>query len=112
MRELGKRNVLTRGDRSILEVHCRAYARWRLCCDDIETEGVMVDAFVLDSNGEAHTKRIPNPCCKMAQQLETQLRNTLAQLSATPTAREKAKRTQVAPAPTPPGQDPDPILDL
>jgi P27 family predicted phage terminase small subunit len=112
VKELGKQQKLCKVDRSILEVHCRVYGMWRLACDDIEKRGINVESVVLDSNGEAHHKVVQNPSAKLAQQLTTQLRNTLAQLSATPSSREKAKRT-IAPPPRPPaGQDPDPILDI
>ena len=111
VKELGKQQKLCKVDRSILELHCRVYGMWRLAFDDVEKRGINVQSVVLDGNGEAHHKVVQNPSAKLVQQLSTQLRNTLAQLSATPASREKAKRTQQAAPKALPGEDTDPILD-
>lgn len=110
VKELLKRGTVTKGDRSVLELHCRTYAHYKDCEEEMRKYGRFVDSVRLDSNGEAHTVRVENPASKVALKLLAQMRQFLVQLCCTPAAREKAKQAQQPPPPAPPDENNDPRL--
>jgi P27 family predicted phage terminase small subunit len=80
-----------------LELYCVTYEQWLACVEEVRKHGVMVDAEVTDSSGEAHTKRVINPAGKLGAQLHNALRQMLKEFAATPASREKAKPAKPAP---------------
>jgi P27 family predicted phage terminase small subunit len=96
---LRKRGTLTKADGSALEIFCEGWARWRALLLELANEGEMVEHTVLTGNGTPITKRIVNPAAKLASQLETSLRNSLREFSATPVTRDRTKPAKEKPAP-------------
>jgi P27 family predicted phage terminase small subunit len=99
------RSILTKQDGPALQVYCECFARWQECLKDVATNGVMVSTTVMDSNGEAYTKRVLNPAARMAAQLDARLQSMLASFSATPASRERVKKVT---SPPPRGAAPQP----
>ncbi len=97
-RELRKRKTVSRVDGSLLELYCELYARWRLCLQDVAGRGIVVEVTVLDKSGEAHSNRRENPAAQIASRCETQMRQLLKELGATPRARETVKPAKVEPS--------------
>lgn len=96
VKELAKRKTCTRLDSSMLEIHCRMFARWKKVSALAEANPI-TEVTWTDKNGEPHTKIIEHPASSMATKLENSLRNSLKELSATPASRERAKPTREAP---------------
>ena len=109
---LAKRGTLSPGDGPSIEIYANSYARHRALLKELREHGEMVDVTVLDSSGNAHTKRVANPAGKLATQLANSLRAMLKEFGGTPASREKAKRAGPAPQKVKlaPGDDPDPIM--
>jgi phage terminase small subunit len=91
IKSLSARGTLTKTDASAMEIYVQVFARWKATCAENEKLGPMVDEVVLDKNGETHTRRVINPCFKLAAQMEHLLARYLAAFSATPITREKTK---------------------
>lgn len=104
VRELYRRGTVTRADATQIEIIATQYARLVMCQKEIESEGVMIDTSVLDSNGTEITKRVLNPACKLAVMLENSLRAGLQQIGCSPASREKSRPAKVpaSEAPLPP----------
>ena len=96
VRQLHRRGTLTKIDGSALQIYVEMYSRWKLCLQEIEENGIMVEQTTTDSNGQPHTRRVQNPAAKLATQLENSMRQMLREFAATPATREKAKPTQPA----------------
>src|SRR5439155_7605256 len=94
VKHLAKRQVLTAGDASAIEVHCLLYSRLRRCMDEIEAHG----QFESDEDGN----RVESAASKLATRLSAQLRQTQVQMGLTPAARSKAGRTLPDPKEAPP----------
>ena len=92
VKELGKRETLTKVDSSAMEVYCRTFSQWRAYCTEVETVGAMIDEPVVDKDGEVVcTRRVQNPAAKLAIQLGNALRQYQKEFSATPASRERSK---------------------
>lgn len=94
VRILRQRGVLTKGDGPLIELCATTYERWQQCLTEIRDNGMMVETTWSDSDGNVHTKRVLNPCAKMATTLESQMRQQLRELCST-----VASRNSTAPAP-------------
>jgi P27 family predicted phage terminase small subunit len=113
VRVLATRGTLTKGDGPALELYVATWSRWKKCLKEIDDHGVLVTVDYCGADGQACSKRVPNPATKIAGQLEVSLRQILKELGSTPASRQKAKQTKPAPPPKrklEPGEDPDPIL--
>src|SRR5262249_44251488 len=105
VRTFSARGTLTRGDGPALEIYVVTWARWVALVKEIDEVGPMVTVEYAGTDGQVFTKRMQNPACKLAAQLEVSMRQMLKEFSATPASREKAKPAQPAkpknPAPKP-----------
>jgi len=103
VRYLGQRGVLTPGDGEMIEQYCQIYARWRTIISEIQKDGSpIVECTVTDSSGAGITVRRESPASKLANRLETQLRQFLKDLTLTVASRERAKPAKKNPEEEPP----------
>lgn len=79
-----ERGTLTKADASILALHCALHSRLQACQREMDEHGM----FETDADGF----RIETAASKLATKLSAQIRQTLIQLGATPSSREKTKR--------------------
>ena len=93
--QLCKRKTLTKGDATILELHCRIYSRYRKV-EALAAEHPVTETSWLDKNGNEHIKQDESPASKIASRLESQMRAYLVQLSATPASRKLTKPDKTA----------------
>ena len=99
VRELAKRETLTKVDSSALEIYATTFARWKACVSELEKYGPVVETTWTDQSGNIHTKRTENPASKIAGRLENSMRAMLKEFSATPASREKTRPTKSVPKP-------------
>jgi P27 family predicted phage terminase small subunit len=97
VRILRRKKTLAKEDGPMLEQYCEAWARWRKDTTQLAAEGSMITITVLDSNGEAHEKRIQNPLCKSVTALDNSLRASLKEFGLTSVTRTRTKQTTTAP---------------
>jgi P27 family predicted phage terminase small subunit len=101
VRELYKRNTVTRVDGTAIEIICNQYERLRECQKEIAEHGIMVEEEVSNGSGNVYTRRSLNPACKQATSLENSIRAMLMQLGSTPASRERAKAAKTSPKDAP-----------
>jgi P27 family predicted phage terminase small subunit len=87
------RRAVTAGDADLIALYCSTWMRWVQACENIATEGLIVEYTRQDSNGVAHIVERPNISLKIVEVSERACLSYLARLGLTPKDREHVRPT-------------------
>jgi P27 family predicted phage terminase small subunit len=92
VKQLWKRRTITKVDALVLEIMCRSWSVWKAAVLAAAIHPTETSVWS-GKDGVEHSKTVESAASQMANRYANSLRRLLAELSATPASRERAKPT-------------------